>query len=132
MEGRWWLALIAEDKGAASRAGSTEVPLPDPLDSCLLLGHSLVPLLSPAFMVNSQNPDHLGQAWGTQGRDTSPGLFCKEEVLGNFSLTRALSEPMTWPFVSRRRVRPSRLGRAGRQEWPRRGGQQKHVKAGRN
>lgn len=124
--------LIAEHKGVAGREGSTEVPLLDPLRSCLLLGRSPVPLLSPAFVVNSQNPDHLGQAWGTQGRDPSPGLFCKEGVLGNFSLTGALSEPITWPFVSRRWVRPGRLGGAGLQEWPRTGGQQKHVKAGRN
>lgn len=96
-EGRWWLALIAECRGVASRTGSTEVPLLDPLGSCLLLGHSLVPLLSPAFVVNSQNLDDLGQVWGTQGRDPSPGPFCKEEVLVNFSLTHALSEAITLP-----------------------------------
>lgn len=70
MEGRWWLALIAEDKGAASRAGSTEVPLPDPLDSCLLLGHSLVPLTS--LHGKQPEPRSSGPGLGYSGQGHLP------------------------------------------------------------
>lgn len=56
-----------------------------------------VSLLLPASLVTSQNPDLLGQAWGTQLRTASSRPFCKEEVLANFGPSRALSEPIkTW------------------------------------
>lgn len=63
------LLFIPEDKGVADRQVSVHGdPLLDILGSHLL-EKPLVSPLSPAYVVTSHHPDHLGQAWGTQARD---------------------------------------------------------------